>query len=76
MSVKIIIEQFDIFNETDVSTNTFYNTVHGSPSFQLRFYVKSPYFSEDMDGNKQFSRKYRKKFKNFRVCLKTIINSC
>jgi len=67
MSVKIIIEQFDIFNETDVRTNYLYNTIHGSPGFQIRFYVKSPCFSEDMDGKKQFSRKYRKKFKEFRT---------
>lgn len=67
MSVKIIIEQFDLFNETNVRTNYFYNTIHGSPSFQIRFYVKNPYFSEDVEGNKQFSRKYRKKFKEFRT---------
>lgn len=45
MSVKIIIEQFDILNGIDVSTRSIYKAILGVPSFQIRFYVKSPYFS-------------------------------
>ena len=68
MSTRIIVEQFNIYNDSGLDYYDYNNynldviTNNDIPKFQLRFYVKNTCFSENMDGKFQFSRKYRRKF--------------
>ncbi|MCH4164494.1 MAG: hypothetical protein LKF37_06965 [Lentilactobacillus diolivorans] len=64
MPVKLILDRFNIYNSDDPDV-----TNHGLPAgivdklpfFQIRFLVKSPYYSENMDGEFQLIRDYRRK---------------
>lgn len=70
MSVKIVVEQFNIFNDREILHNKPYINSHiviGVPAFQVRFYVKDPYFSESMEGHTQFSLQTRRKFNEIKV---------
>lgn len=70
MTIKIIVEQFNIYNNSeldDYDSNLSFRANNDVPKFQIRFYVNSPYFSENINGDIQFSRNIRRKFNEFKA---------
>lgn len=65
MTVKIVVEQFNIFNNSNLDyydPNFPFKANNDVPKFQVRFYVNNTCFPENIDGDIQFSRKYRRQF--------------
>ncbi|MCT3392511.1 hypothetical protein [Lentilactobacillus hilgardii] len=70
MTATIVLDRFNIYNDRDLTLNKVTETsrmVEDPPFFQIRFYVSSPYFSEDMNGNNQLARKYRRLFNKLKA---------
>lgn len=69
MTVKVIVERFNIYNDPklDMDHNFISDTSYDIPKFLIRFYVKSPCFSENVEGNYQFSKKYRRRFNEIKT---------
>ena len=70
MTVKIVREEFSVYDYPELS---FYELGMGmnlnldDPKLKVNFYTDHTCFSETMDGEYQFSRKYRKQFKELRI---------
>lgn len=65
MAVAIVLEQFNIFNDPNITLDQEAYTsglLDNAPFFQIRFYARSPYYTEDLEGNLQLARQYRRAF--------------
>ncbi|MCH4171473.1 MAG: hypothetical protein LKF36_09630 [Lactobacillus sp.] len=72
MAVSIVLEQFNIFNDPDITLDQgeyASGMVDDAPFFQIRFYARSPYFTENLEGRKQLARKYRRAFNQLKTAF-------
>lgn len=60
--IKLIQQTFNIYNEKDIDLDDAYEDDMEIPFITISFYVRSPYYTENISGELQLSRKYRKQF--------------
>ncbi len=70
MAVANILEKFNIFNDPELALSGLEGPsglVDDPPFFQIHFVARNPYYTQDMDGNFQLARKYRRQFNKLKA---------